>query len=289
MIAMGSPMIQALLIADEPTTSLDVTIPGRRLLQLIRDLQQESGTALILITHDLGVGRGSRRQGRGDVLPGGSSRMLGRGAVQRSPAPLNARPDRLLPGLEPGPRGARPRDHSRDSCRRRRNMPAGCRFADRCPLRRFGLRRSSAFGARSRRAMQSPVIYGSARGALRTGGSGMSAAEIIRPKKPATQPEAAPGYADDSSAGGLRKHFSARKCARSRQADHRCARSYGSSQRAPGRDLLDRRRFRLRQGHPRAAADRLPRSERGLGDLLERQKTSPPCPRPKMRRPAPRI
>ena len=54
MIAMAIACQPKLLIADEPTTALDVTIQSQ-ILELLRDLQQELGMSLILITHDLGV------------------------------------------------------------------------------------------------------------------------------------------------------------------------------------------------------------------------------------------
>ncbi|MFM9126338.1 MAG: ABC transporter ATP-binding protein [Solirubrobacterales bacterium] len=54
MIAMALANDPRLLIADEPTTALDVTVPAQ-ILELIANLQRETGTALVIITHDLGV------------------------------------------------------------------------------------------------------------------------------------------------------------------------------------------------------------------------------------------
>ena len=54
MIAMALAAEPQVLLADEPTTALDVTVQAQ-ILQLIRELQKESGMAVLMITHDLGV------------------------------------------------------------------------------------------------------------------------------------------------------------------------------------------------------------------------------------------
>jgi peptide/nickel transport system ATP-binding protein len=79
MIAMALVARPALLIADEPTTALDVTIQAQ-ILHLIRDLQSELGMAVLLITHDLGVVANMAREVvvmyRGRVMEAGTLRDI---------------------------------------------------------------------------------------------------------------------------------------------------------------------------------------------------------------------
>ncbi len=74
MIAMALACGPKLLIADEPTTALDVTIQAQ-ILDLMRTLREETGTAIILITHDLGVIAEIADEVVGDVL--GQDRRAG--------------------------------------------------------------------------------------------------------------------------------------------------------------------------------------------------------------------
>jgi len=128
MIAMALITDPELLIADEPTTALDVTVQAQ-ILELIRRLQQEHGTAVIWISHDLGVVAGYCEQ----VLVMYAGRIVESGpvdAIYKRPAhPYNRALQRSIPALQgkgeelytiPG----LPPDMSRP--------PAGCAFAERC-------------------------------------------------------------------------------------------------------------------------------------------------------------
>ncbi|MGH8799749.1 MAG: dipeptide ABC transporter ATP-binding protein, partial [Casimicrobiaceae bacterium] len=133
-IAMGMSNEPALLIADEPTTALDVTIQAQ-ILELLRELNRDFGTAIVLISHDLGViARVCARvmvMYAGEVVEEGPTEELL--ADPKHPytwALINAVPrlDRHAPGskrlttIEGAPPD--PLNHLQ-----------GCRFAERCPFR----------------------------------------------------------------------------------------------------------------------------------------------------------
>ena len=82
MIAMGLINDPGLLIADEPTTALDVTVQAQ-ILDLLQDLQREFNSAIIIITHDLGV----VAEMADDVLVMYAGRAVEYGPVQGDPGP----------------------------------------------------------------------------------------------------------------------------------------------------------------------------------------------------------
>ena len=128
MIAMAIACNPRLLIADEPTTALDVTIQAQ-ILDLLRDLQKERGMALVLVTHNMGVVAEMAR--RVAVMYAGQV-MEERGADALFAAPAAS----VHRGAARGDaRAQHRRDAARDDPRRRAGplRPAGgCLFAPRC-------------------------------------------------------------------------------------------------------------------------------------------------------------
>ena len=129
-IAMALACEPDILIADEPTTALDVTIQSQ-ILRLMNDLRKKSGTAILLITHDLGVvaqmcdrvivmyaGQIVETAPVDDVFHDGShpyARAL-LDSIPQSGGRKHGQRLTTIPGIVPG----------------LHNMPKACRFADRC-------------------------------------------------------------------------------------------------------------------------------------------------------------
>jgi oligopeptide/dipeptide ABC transporter ATP-binding protein len=129
-VAIALACSPALLIADEPTTALDVTVEAQ-VLRLMRDLQRDRGTALLFITHDMGVV--AEMADRVVVLYAG--KVVEQGPVEevlrtpRNPytrALLDSIPTRAVPRDMPMPAIAGTVPHPLE-------MPPGCRFHPRCP------------------------------------------------------------------------------------------------------------------------------------------------------------
>ena len=130
MIAMALACEPRLLIADEPTTALDVTIQAQ-ILELMHTLQQETGTAIVLITHDLGV----VAEVADEVVVMYAGRVVERAPVQQLfDEPQHPYTVGLL-GSMPRLAGERKRLAAIDGqVPSPLRLPAGCRFADRCPF-----------------------------------------------------------------------------------------------------------------------------------------------------------
>ena len=130
MIAMALACRPAVLIADEPTTALDVTIQAQ-ILELLNELQREMGMAVILITHDLGVVAETADRVAvmyaGQVVEYADVRSMFRRPLHPYTAGLHASLPKLgevverlrvIPGTVPNPA----------------RFPVGCRFHPRCPV-----------------------------------------------------------------------------------------------------------------------------------------------------------
>lgn len=131
MIAMALLCNPKVLVADEPTTALDVTIQAQ-VLELLKDLQRRHGTALLLITHDLGVVAGMAD--RLHVMYAG--RVVEAGpAVDVLTSPLHPYTQGLLRSVPRirGPLGQR-LDAIDGSPPDLAALPVGCSFAPRCAL-----------------------------------------------------------------------------------------------------------------------------------------------------------
>jgi oligopeptide/dipeptide ABC transporter ATP-binding protein len=129
MIAMALSCRPRLLIADEPTTALDVTIQAQ-ILELMRDLQERLGMAILLITHDLGVVAEMADQ----VAVMYAGRVVERGPVAEVfQAPQHPYTEALLHSIPLlGMTQAEPLQVIRGMVPNPLSWPHGCRFAPRC-------------------------------------------------------------------------------------------------------------------------------------------------------------
>ncbi|WP_431269639.1 ABC transporter ATP-binding protein [Dankookia sp. P2] len=130
MIAMALACRPRLLICDEPTTALDVTVQAQ-ILSLLDELKRETGTAVVLITHDLGV--------VADHADQVAVMYAGRIAEAAPAAAIFARPEHPytvgLLGAVPSIEGGAGRLASIEgTVPDLRSPPPGCRFAPRCPF-----------------------------------------------------------------------------------------------------------------------------------------------------------
>ncbi len=131
MIAMALSCRPDILIADEPTTALDVTIQAQ-ILDLIKRLQSELGMALILVTHDLGVVAETAKR----VIVMYAGRFVEEGTVEQIfSEPMHPYTQGLLRAIPPLARKRLGERFSTipGSVPNLARLPRGCAFADRCP------------------------------------------------------------------------------------------------------------------------------------------------------------
>jgi oligopeptide/dipeptide ABC transporter ATP-binding protein len=140
MIAMALACNPALLIADEPTTAVDVTIQAR-ILDLLRQIQAERGMAILLITHDLGV----VAELADDVAVMYAGRIIERGPVaDLFDHPAHPYTKGLFASLPPVDRRVERLQAIHGSVPPATRFPAGCRFRERCPFAAEGCEREQA-------------------------------------------------------------------------------------------------------------------------------------------------
>jgi oligopeptide/dipeptide ABC transporter ATP-binding protein len=131
LIAMAIALGPKVLIADEPTTALDVTVQAQ-ILELLSEIQAQTGMAMVLITHDLGLV--ARHADRVAVMYGG--RVVEQGALdaifKETRHPYTAALFRSIPHLDtPADADLTPIEGQPPNPSR---LPKGCAFAPRCYL-----------------------------------------------------------------------------------------------------------------------------------------------------------
>ena len=129
MIAMALSANPAILIADEPTTALDVTIQAQ-VLELMRALQKEMGTSVVLITHDMGVVAEMADtvmvMYAGEVVEYASAKAL-------FETPKHPYTQGLLESLTRADKDMEQIPSIKGNVPSLEQMPTGCRFSNRCP------------------------------------------------------------------------------------------------------------------------------------------------------------
>ena len=129
MIAMALACNPKLLIADEPTTALDVTIQAQ-ILKLMNDLKEKTGTSIMLITHDLGVV--AQMADHVNVMYAGK-------VVESAPVfeifknPKHPYTVGLMSSMPSLNSGSKRLSTIEGNVPNPINLPKGCYFADRCP------------------------------------------------------------------------------------------------------------------------------------------------------------
>ena len=129
MIAMAVSCAPKLLIADEPTTALDVTIQAQ-ILELMLELRQNMETAIILITHDMGV----VAETADNILVLYAGKVVEYGSVKDIfNAPKHPYTQGLLSSIPPLQEDVEELNTIEGTVPAPGQMPAGCRFGPRCP------------------------------------------------------------------------------------------------------------------------------------------------------------